>query len=131
MSVLVKSPTSSKIGHVWAKTRSLGQILEKSYVPSRGHIFSRIVIKLGQNVCLDQILNESKNGYVWSKIRPLGQVLDKPCVHSRGYIFSPIIMKLGQNVCLDEILDNSVMGHVGSITRSNFVYALEATSSGG
>ena len=29
-----------KMGHVWSKTRSLGQILGKAYVCSRGHINS-------------------------------------------------------------------------------------------
>ena len=31
-------------------------------VCSRGHIFSLIVTKLDQNVCLDEILDEIKNG---------------------------------------------------------------------
>ena len=35
------------------KTRSLGQISEKPYVHSRGHIFSSIIMKRCQNVCLD------------------------------------------------------------------------------
>ena len=42
-------------GHVGSKIRSLGQILEKPYVRFRGHIFSLIIIKLGQNVCLGEI----------------------------------------------------------------------------
>ena len=41
------------MGHVGSKTRSLGQMLEKPCVRSRGHIFSLIIMKLGQNVCLD------------------------------------------------------------------------------
>ena len=73
-------------------------------------------MKLGQNVCLDEIWNEYKMGHVGSKP---GQIIEKPCVHSRGHIFSPIIMKLGQNVCLDEMSDKFEMGHVGSKTRSN------------
>ena len=51
---------SLKLGHVGSKTRSLGQILEKPCVRSRGHIFSPILMKLGQNVCLDKMLNEFK-----------------------------------------------------------------------
>ena len=39
MFVLMKSRTSLKMGHVESKTRSLGQILEKSCVRSRGHNF--------------------------------------------------------------------------------------------
>ena len=44
--------------HVWVKTRSLGQILEKHCVRSRGHIFNPIIMKLGQSVCLDEISDE-------------------------------------------------------------------------
>ena len=52
------------MGHVRSKTRSLRQILEKPCV-SRGHIFSPIIIKLGQNVCLDEISDEFENGLCW------------------------------------------------------------------
>ena len=51
-----------KLGHVGSKTRSLGQILEKPCVRSRGHIFSPILMKLGQNVCLDKISNKFELG---------------------------------------------------------------------
>ena len=44
-----------KLGHVGSKTRSLGPILEKPCVRSRGHIFSPIPMKLGQKFCLDEI----------------------------------------------------------------------------
>ena len=49
------------MGHVGLKTRSLGQILEKPWVHFRGHIFSLIIMKLGQNVCLDEILDNLEN----------------------------------------------------------------------
>ena len=91
------------MGHVGSKIRSLGEILEKPSARSRGHIFSLIFMKLGQNVCLDEI---SKLGHVGSKTRSLGQMLGKPCLLSRGHIVGPIIMKPGQNVCLDETLDD-------------------------
>ena len=52
-----------KMGHVRSKTRSLGQILEKHCVRSRGHIFSPIIMKLSQNVCLDEVSDEFK---IWS-----------------------------------------------------------------
>ena len=42
-------------GHVGSKTRSLGQILERPCVRFRGHIFSLIIIKLGQIICLEKI----------------------------------------------------------------------------
>ena len=53
---------TSKMGLVGSKSRSLGQILEKPCVRSRGHIFSLIVIKCGQNVCLDVISDEWEIG---------------------------------------------------------------------
>ena len=105
MFVLIKSRTSLKMGHVRSKTRSLGQISEKPYVHSRGHIFSSIIMKLGQNVCLDEIPDVFENGQVRSKTRSVDQILEKPCVRLRGNIFSQIIMKLCQNVCHYEILD--------------------------
>ena len=61
MFVLIKSRTSLKIGHVGLETRSLSQILEKPFVPSRGHIFSPILMKLDQDVCLHEILDEFEN----------------------------------------------------------------------
>ena len=91
------------MGHVRSKIRSVGQISENPYVHSRGHIFRPIIMKLGQNVCLDEILDRIENGSCWVKTRSLVQILEKPCVCSRSQIFSPIIMKLDQNVCLDEI----------------------------
>ena len=103
MFVLIKSRTSLKLGCVRSKTRSLGQISEKPYVHSRGHIFSLIIMKLGQNVCLYEISDRFENGLCWVKTRSLVQILEKPCVCSRSHIFCLIIMKLGQNVCLDEI----------------------------
>ena len=50
------------MGHVRSKSRSLGQILEKPCVSPRGHIFSLIIIKRGQNVCLDEISDKFQNG---------------------------------------------------------------------
>ena len=46
------------MGHIGSKARSLGQIFEKRGVRSRGHIFSPIIMKLCQNVCLDKISDE-------------------------------------------------------------------------
>ena len=97
----MKSQTSSKVGHVRSKTRSLGQILEKPCVRSRGHIICLIIMKHIQSICLNKIWNEFENGHVRSKTRPLGQILEKPCIHIIGNIFDPIIMKLGQKVCLE------------------------------
>ena len=44
-----------KMDHVGSKTKSLGQMLEKPYVCFRGHIFSPIIMKLDQDVCLYEI----------------------------------------------------------------------------
>ena len=63
MFVLMKSWTSSKMGHVGLKTRSQGHILEKR-VRSRGHIFSSMIMKC-QNMCLDKISDEFENGSHW------------------------------------------------------------------
>ena len=106
------------VKNVGLKTRSLGQILEKPYVHSRGHIFSPIIMKFGQNVCLDKISDEFEKGHVRLKTRSLGQIFGKPCVRCRGHIFSLIIMKLGQNVCLMKSQTSSKMGHVWSRTMS-------------
>ena len=55
------------MGRVRSKSRSLSQILEKDCVCSKGHIFSPISTKLGQNVCLDEIKDEFENGSCWVK----------------------------------------------------------------
>ena len=70
--VLMKSLKASKMGHVGSKARSLGQIFEKPFVCSRGHNFSPIIMKLGQNVCLDKISDKLNIGHVGSKTRSLG-----------------------------------------------------------
>ena len=54
--ILIISQTSLNIGQVGSKSRSVGQILEKLCLWSRGHIFGPIFLKLGQNVCLDDTL---------------------------------------------------------------------------
>ena len=65
MFALMKSQLNLKMDHIGSKTRSLGHILRKPFVPSRGHIFIPILMKLGQNVCLDKILDEFENGSCW------------------------------------------------------------------
>ena len=50
------------MGHVESKSRSPGQILEKPSIHFRGHIFSLILMKLGQNVCPDEMLDKFENG---------------------------------------------------------------------
>ena len=41
--------SNSKLGHVGSKTRSLGQILKKPCVHSRGHSFDSKFMKVNQN----------------------------------------------------------------------------------
>ena len=88
------------MGHVRSKTRSLGQILGKPCLRCRGCTFSPIFMKLGQNVCLNDVSDKFRKGYVRSKTRPQTEILGKPCVCLE------ILMKLGQNVCLNVILDD-------------------------
>ena len=80
MFVLMKFQTCLKMGQVRSNSTLVGQILEKPYVRSRGHIFSQIIVKLGQNVCLDELMEKFEIGCVESKSRSLGQILEKPCV---------------------------------------------------
>ena len=49
------SRSSSKLGHVGSKTRSVGLKIEKPCDLSRGHIFHEIFMNIGQNVHLDDI----------------------------------------------------------------------------
>ena len=50
MLIIIISRPSSKLCHVESKTKSLGQILEKPCVHSRGHSFDSKFMKLYQNV---------------------------------------------------------------------------------
>ena len=59
MLILIISRSSSKLGHVRSKTRSLDQILEKLCVHSRVHSLVSNVMKLCQNVNLGQVETRS------------------------------------------------------------------------
>ena len=98
MLIIITSRSSSKLGHVGSKTRSLGQILEKPCVHSRGHSFDHKFMKVCQNVIIIISRLNLKLGHVGSKTRSLGQILKKRCVHSRGHSFDSKLMKLYQNV---------------------------------
>ena len=119
MFVLMKSRMSSKLGHVGSKTRSLGQILEKPCVRSRGHFFSPILMKLGQNVCLDKITNEFelascgvKNSVTWSNIRkPVCTLL------WLRFLFSTLLKLLRMFALVISWMSLKI-GHVGSKSRS-------------
>ena len=64
------------MGHVGSEGMSLGQILEKPCVHSRGSIFGPIPMKLGQSVCLDEISDKFGNGSYSVKTRSQGQIID-------------------------------------------------------
>ena len=55
MIILTISQSSSNMGEVGSKTRSVGQIMEKPCEHSRGQSFGPIFIKLAQNDHLDNI----------------------------------------------------------------------------
>ena len=50
------------MGYVWSKTKSLGKIFEKPCVCCRGHIYRPMIMKLDQNVCVDELSDEFQNG---------------------------------------------------------------------
>ena len=98
MLIIIISRSGLKLGYVRSKTRSLGQILEKPCVHSRGHSFDSKVMKFCQNV--NHLISRSslKLGHGGSKPRSLSQILEKHCVQSRGHSFNPRFMKLCQIV---------------------------------
>ena len=72
--IIIISRSNLKLGHVGSKTRSLGQILEKPCVHSRGHSFDSKFTKLYQNVIIIIPRSVSKLGHVGSKTRSLGKI---------------------------------------------------------
>ena len=67
MLMIIISRSSSKVGHVGSKTRSLGQILEKPCVLSRGHSFNSKFMKLYQNAKDHNIYVKFETGSCWVK----------------------------------------------------------------
>ena len=98
MLMIIISMSSSKLGHVGSKTRSLGQILEKPCVHSRGHSFDSKFMKLIRMLMIIISRSGSKRGHVGSKTRSLGQILEKPFVQSRGHRFDPSVHETSRNV---------------------------------
>ena len=98
MLIIIISSSNLKLGHGVSKYRSLGQIIKKHCVRSRGHSFnpsSRNFVRLLIIIISKSVL---KLGHVGSKTRSLGQILETPCVHSRGHRFDSDFMKLCQQV---------------------------------
>ena len=81
MYVSMMSLTSLKMGYVWSKTRSLSQILGKSGVRYRDHIFSPILINLVRMFASMKSWINLNMCHVGSKTKSLGQILEKPCLH--------------------------------------------------
>ena len=77
MLIIIISRSDSKLCHVGSKTRSLGQILEKPCVHSRGHSFDHKFIKLSELSIIIISRSDSKLGHVGSKTRSVGQILEK------------------------------------------------------
>ena len=90
MFVLMISRSSSNMGYVWSKTRSLGQISVKPCSHSTGNSFASILMKLYQNVCLDDVL--VKFEYRFMSDKKLGQICSKPCSPPRGHNFASIFI---------------------------------------
>ena len=67
MLMIIISRSSSKVGHVGSKARSLGQILEKHCVLSRGHSFNSKCMKLYQNANDHNIYVKFETGSCWVK----------------------------------------------------------------
>ena len=63
MFVLMMSQSNAIMGGIGSKTRSLGQILVKFCLPSRGHTIDAVFLYLAQNVCLDNISAKLAHGW--------------------------------------------------------------------
>ena len=91
---LYESRGSLRLGQVGLSTRSLGQILEKSCVHSKGHNFDLIFMN-SQNINLH---DHVQNWVILGKnYRSLGQTTDYHIVHIRSIFFShPSLLPYGQ-----------------------------------
>ena len=63
MLIIKMSRSGLKLGHVGSKTRSLGQILEKTCVYSRGQSFDSKVLKLIRMLMIKISRSSLKLGY--------------------------------------------------------------------
>lgn len=73
-----KSETGSNQGHLGSKTKSLGIEVGKRCYWSCHHIYDQIVMKLGQNGCLDKSWMSFNLGQLGSETRSLGQEVEQP-----------------------------------------------------
>ena len=82
---LYESRGSLRLCPVGWSTRSLGQILEKSCVHSKGHNFDLIFIKQPE---YKSTWPCSKLGHLGQKYRSLGQIIENHIEHIRSKFFS-------------------------------------------
>ena len=82
---LYESRGSLRLGQVGLSTRSLVQVLEKSYVHFKGHNFNQIFMK---QLEYKSTWSCSKLGHLGKKFRSLGQVIENHIVHIRSKFFS-------------------------------------------
>ena len=69
-----------------------------------------IDLKIGHNVCLDEVSEELNLGHLGSKTMSLGQIKEISCGCCRGHLSCSIYMKIVQNVCLDTISNKFKLG---------------------
>ena len=110
MLTLIIFRTSSNLGKVGSKSRSLGQIFVKYCYHTRGYTFDPIFIKLAQSANIDTISDKFK--YAWGRVksRSRDQIFIKSCYHYRGHNFDTIFIKLVQNANIDNISDEFEFG---------------------
>ena len=84
MFITIKKRIDLKVGHIGSETRSLGLILEKSYVFSCWHSFESVCMKLCQNVWHHAMSDKIETGQVRSKSSSFDQIIEKLFSHSKG-----------------------------------------------
>ena len=92
----------------------LGQILKKLCGCSRGQIFFQTLLKVGPNICLDDISKVFENE-VGSKTRSAGQNFQIPCIGSFGHIFSSLLLRLNDFfffLMISEMISQSAPGEL-------------------
>ena len=95
MIILIKSRSSSKLGHVGSKTRSPN--LRKTLCTVVGTVLIQSSLNFVRMFIFIKSTSRWKLGHVGSKTRSQGQIIEKPFIHSRGYNFDLKFMKLCQN----------------------------------
>ena len=85
-------------------------------LPTRGHSFASIFMKLYHNVWLDDISVKFEHGYCQAKNQSLGQISLKPCSPCRGHSFALILMELYQGPVVQSIVSSTSSLRVISLT---------------